>query len=677
MDKQPKNAANDNDNHAKLEEDIKSPDASISFQASLNSLATRWQTIDKLADEQQLVGTQLIQSYVKNLPSLPGVYRMLDKAGNVLYVGKARNLKRRVSNYTNLNKNSIRIQNMIMQTTDMEFILTNTETEALLLEANLIKALKPRYNILLRDDKSFPYLLINTEHKVPGIFKYRGTKNKRGSFYGPFASPTALNETLLIMQKAFLLRSCTDTMLANRTRPCLLYQIKRCSGPCTNEISLDDYNKLLQEAQAFLSGKDQQVIQTITNLMQKAAAEQHYEAAAIYRDRLTALSHINRHQNVNLTHLEEADIFAIAREANTLCIEVFFIRFKQNWGNKSYFLKIDPELSNSEIFLSFISQFYEDKQAPSTILLSHEIEDINLLQAALNKKEAKKITISSPQRGERKNVIEQAANNASQALSRYLAQTASQAKLLKQLAELLNLSQPIKRVEIYDNSHLSGTNALGVMVVAGTEGFIKKQYRKFNIKDINIAAGDDFAMMREVIYRRFSRLINSESEANITTDNNDSSSSDLPLYPEVILIDGGKGQLSAVNSVLEQLNLQDKVLAVGVAKGKDRNAGREQIFIKDQPGFTLPPQDPLLYFIQRLRDEAHRFAITSQRQKRKKEGFYNPLDEIEGIGAKRKKALLMHFGSLKAIKNAGIEDLMRVSGVSENIAQTIYNYFHN
>ncbi|MBB4076110.1 excinuclease ABC subunit C [Bartonella fuyuanensis] len=599
---------------------------------------------------------------------------MIGENGNILYVGKARNLKKRVSNYTREQGHNNRITRMIRATYHMEFIVTHTETEALLLEANLIKKLHPQFNILLRDDKSFPYIMVTDDHRAPALYKHRGARTRKAQYFGPFASAGAIAQTIHVLQRAFLLRTCTDAVFENRTRPCLLYQIKRCSAPCTHEISDSDYKKLVKGAKAFLSGKDQSVKNDMVQAMYKAAENLDFEQAASYRDRLSALSHIQSHQGINPQTIKEADVFAIAQKEGITCIQVFFFRMGQNWGNRAYFPKADPSFSRPEILASFLAQFYDDKLLPKSILLSEEIEEKTLLTEAFSLKANHKVSLSFPQKGERKTLVNHAYLNAHEALEHKLSETATQRKLLQILAETFHLPFPPRRIEVYDNSHIMGTNAVGAMIVAGQMGFIKNQYRKFNIRSTNITPGDDFSMMKEVIKRRFTRLI---KEHDLPNKRNDIKDNDFfPNWPDLILIDGGEGQINSVHATLAELQLKDLFTVVGIAKGTDRNAGRERFFIKGFAPFTLPPRDPILYFLQRLRDEAHRFAIGTHRIKRKKATFKNLLDEIENIGPTRKRALLHHFGSTKAVADASLEDLKKVTGISMSIAQKIHNHFH-
>jgi len=631
-------------------------------------------------NETGLRGAELIAEFVKRLPNNPGVYRMFNEAGDVLYVGKARNLKKRVSNYALGKVHSNRIARMVRETANMEFVTTRTETEALLLEANLIKRLRPRFNVLLRDDKSFPYILITGDHRAPAIFKHRGARARKGDYFGPFASAGAVGRTINSLQRAFLIRTCTDSVFETRTRPCLLYQIKRCSGPCTHEISDAGYAELVQEAKDFLSGKSQNVKAHMAEAMNAAAEDLDFERAAIFRDRLAALSHVQSHQGINPAGVEEADVFAIHHEGGISCIQVFFFRTGQNWGNRAYFPKADPSLSGAEVLNAFLAQFYDDKPVPRQILLSETIEEMELLAAALTEKAGHKVAILVPQRGEKRDLVEHVIANAREAHGRKLAETASQSRLLEGFKETFKLPYVPQRIEIYDNSHIMGTNAVGGMVVAGPEGFVKNQYRKFNIKSTDITPGDDFGMMREVMTRRFSRLLKEEGRPDRTAaaeaSGTDAADQPFPAWPDVILIDGGQGQMTAVRAILEELGITDSVIAIGVAKGVDREAGRERFFAPARESFSLPPRDPVLYFIQRMRDEAHRFAIGSHRARRKKEMVRNPLDEIGGIGPSRKRALLQHFGTAKAVSRAALSDLMAVEGISETVARQVYNHFH-
>ncbi len=620
-------------------------------------------------------GTKIVSTFVKRLPNRPGVYRMLNTDGDVLYVGKARSLKKRVTNYAQGRGHSGRIVRMIRQTASMEFVVTRTETEALLLEANLIKRLRPRFNVLLRDDKSFPYILLTSNHQAPGIFKHRGARSRKGDFFGPFASAGAVGRTINSLQRAFLLRTCSDSVYDSRTRPCLLFQIKRCAGPCTGEIDEAGYFELVSEASDFLSGRSSKVKALLSKSMQQASEALDFERAALYRDRLAALSHVQSHQGINPQSIDEADVFAVHQESGQTCVEVFFFRTGQNWGNRSYFPRADASLGPAEVLGAFLTQFYDDKPCPRIVLLSTDVEERDLLAEALSAKSDYRVQVSAPQRGEKKDLVGHALQNAREALGRRLAETSSQARLLAGLAETFELESPPQRIEVYDNSHIMGTNAVGAMIVAGSEGFTKNQYRKFNIKSKDITPGDDFGMMREVIERRFSRLLKEHGLPNDVPDR-EADDPTMPQWPELLLIDGGKGQMSAVEGVLRDLGISEHVATIGVAKGLDREAGRERFFIGGKKPFTLPPRDPVLYFIQRLRDEAHRFAIGSHRAKRKKEMIKNPLDEVGGIGPTRKRALLHHFGTAKAVSRAAVEDLEQVDGISEQMARQIHDFFH-
>jgi excinuclease ABC subunit C len=611
----------------------------------------------------QETGAPVIARYAKTAPAGPGVYRMIDDAGEVLYVGKARHLKKRVQSYARGAGHNNRIARMIADTAGMEFVTTATEIEALLLEANLIKRLKPRFNVVLRDDKSFPFILIARDHPVPQILKHRGARGRKGDYFGPFASAGAVGRTINTLQRAFLLRSCSDPYFESRLRPCLLFQIKRCSGPCTGEISVEDYGLLVDEALGFLRGESDEVKLRLHALMDEASLRQDYERAASFRDRLTALSHIQSRQGINPQTLKEADVFAANQEAGQTCIQVFFFRSGNNWGNRAYFPRADKSLAVEEVLESFIAQFYDDKPPPKLVLLSHDISGRKLLAEALSLRAGRKIEVSKPARGERRDLVEHALVNAREALARRLAESSSQAAILAQLAELLDLEEPFERIEVYDNSHISGTNPVGAMIVAGPEGFIKAQYRKFNMKAEDLAPGDDYAMMREMLTRRFKRLAKERGDVNGWA------------APDLVLIDGGPGQLGAAQAVLDELGLPDIKIAA-VAKGPDRNAGRERIYLKGREPLLLEPRDPVLYCIQKLRDEAHRFAIGAHRAKRKKAITASPLDEVPGIGPLRKRALLQHFGSAKAVSRAGIADLEGVGGISAQMAKTIYDHFH-
>ncbi|MET0746294.1 MAG: excinuclease ABC subunit UvrC [Microvirga sp.] len=625
-------------------------------------------------------GTEVIRRFWTTLPNAPGVYRMFDGKGDVLYVGKAKSLKARVGSYARGQAHSNRIARMIGETTSMEFVTTATETEALLLEANLIKQLRPRYNVLLRDDKSLPYILLTADHEAPQLVKHRGARKRPGDYYGPFASVWAVNRTVNALQRAFLLRSCNDSYYENRTRPCLLFQIKRCSGPCTREIPLDEYAGLAGEARAFLAGKSNAVKARITAEMQQASQDMEFERAARARDRLAALSAIQGVQGINTHSVEEADVFALDEQAGQFCVEVFFFRNWQNWGNRAYFPKADKSMEPSEVLGSFVAQFYDDKPAPRVVLLSHEIDDAELVAAALSTRATARVEIHAPQRGERRQLIDYVLRNAKEALGRRLADTASQAKLLISLGQAFGLTRAPQRVEVYDNSHIMGTNAVGAMVVAGPGGYMKQHYRTFNMRSEDLKPGDDYGMMREMLQRRFARLVKEhprDGEAPGPAPE-DGAADSLPAWPDLLLIDGGKGQLEAARQALAEVGVAEgDVALVGIAKGRDRDAGRETFFRPGQPPFKLPPRDPALYFVQRLRDEAHRFAIGAHRAKRKRELTRNPLDEITGIGPTRKRALLHHFGTVKAIQRAALEDLMKAPGVNAATARAVYDFFHD
>ncbi|HEU5017685.1 MAG TPA: excinuclease ABC subunit UvrC [Pseudolabrys sp.] len=693
-------------------------------------------------------GRAAILRFARLAPSAPGVYRMIDAKGDVLYVGKAKNIKKRVISYARPTGHDGRISRMIAATATLEFVSTRTETEALLLEANLIKRLRPRFNVLLRDDKSFPYILITSDHWAPQILKHRGARTRAGHYYGPFASAGAVNRTINALQRAFLLRSCTDSFFESRTRPCLLYQIKRCSGPCTGEIDFAGYTELVREANEFLAGRSSSVQKTLAGEMDRAAEALDFERAAVYRDRLSALSAIQSHQGINPRSIAEADVFAAHQAGGYTCVEVFFFRTGQNWGNRAYFPKADRALSPGEVLGAFMAQFYDDKPPPRLVLVSHDFDERELLAEALGTKIGRKVEVSVPQRGERKELVMHVLANAREALARKLADTASQQKLLAALTETFALPRPPRRIEVYDNSHIAGTNPVGAMIVAGPEGFRKNQYRKFNIRSEELTPGDDYGMMREVLLRRFKRLmeenpreaataaplsspqrgererseprtpITSPLEGEVgaegagrgvkalsaqqitplpipppqggreemaaplhTTDiqqravsEEDENDQDSP-WPDLVLIDGGQGQLKAAAETLAGLGITSVPL-VAIAKGLDRDAGRETFFMPGRNPFKLPPRDPLLYFIERLRDEAHRFAIGSHRARRKKDIREAGLQEIPGIGPTRKRALLRHFGTVKAIERASLPDLAQVPGINAETARKIYEFFH-
>jgi excinuclease ABC subunit C len=626
-------------------------------------------------------GRAAILRYVKHAPSSPGVYRMLDAKGDVLYVGKAKNIKKRVTAYARPTGLDSRIMRMVGATASLEFVSTATETEALLLEANLIKRLRPRFNVLLRDDKSFPYIMITADHWAPQILKHRGARSRKGSYYGPFASVWAVNRTINALQRAFLLRSCSDSFFEGRTRPCLLHQIKRCSAPCTKEIDFPAYQELVREANAFLSGRSQAVKQELAAEMDKASHGEDFERAAIYRDRLAALSAVQAHQGINPRNVEEADVFAVHQSGGYSCVEVFFFRTGQNWGNRAYFPKADRALGAAEVLSAFMAQFYDDKPAPRCVLISHDFDERELLGAALATKTGYKVEVSVPKRGERKQLVDHALANAKEALGRRLADTSSQQRLLKAVTETFSLPRVPRRIEVYDNSHIAGTNATGAMVVAGPEGFRKNQYRKFNIRSTELSPGDDYGMMREVLERRFKRLMAenprmSADAALAAVVPADVGHDDEAPWPDLVLIDGGQGQLRVAQETLSALGLTDIPL-VAVAKGPDRDAGRETFHQAGKSPFKLPPRDPVLYFIERLRDEAHRFAIGSHRARRKKDIREGGLQEIPGIGPTRKRALLRHFGTVKAIERASVPDLSKVAGINAETARKIYDFFHD
>ena len=614
-----------------------------------------------MTDTPELTGHALIASYVRTLDGSPGVYRMLDGEARVLYVGKARNLKARVSNYARPSGHSGRIARMIHETRSMMFLTTRTETEALLLEQNLIKQLKPVYNVLLRDDKSFPNIMIAKDHRYPQIRKHRGKRSLKGSYFGPFASAGAVNRTLNQLQKVFQLRSCVDSVFNNRTRPCLLYQIKRCSGPCVELISPEDYQTLVSDAERFLSGKTSHIQADLAAQMQAASEALQFERAAALRDRIRALTAVQQGQGINPRGVEEADVIALHLEKGQACVQVFFIRANQSWGNKDFYPRTGSGADEGEILEAFLAQFYDDKPPPRQILLSHPVDNEDLIHELLSARAGRNVELRVPQRGEKAELVENALRNARESLGRKMSESAAQTRLLEGLAEALQLDEPPKRVEIYDNSHIQGAHAVGAMVVAGPEGWLKNQYRKFTIKT---APGDDFGMMKEVLTRRFERLLK-DDPARATE-----------AWPDLLLIDGGAGQISAVAEVLAELGIDD-VPFVGVAKGVERDLGREEFHRPGERPFALRHNDPVLYFIQRLRDEAHRFVIGTHRAARAKTTTSTPLDEVPGVGAARKRALLQHFGSAKAVTRAGLADLMAVPGISQTTAETVYNFFHS
>ena len=617
-------------------------------------------------------GVEVLKTELRTISNEPGVYRMLDNQGDPIYVGKAKNLKKRVTNYTLVNKLPYRLQRMVSETRALEIVTTHTEVEALLLESNLIKRFMPRYNVLLRDDKSFPYIHISYEHDYPEIKKHRGAQKKKGDYYGPFASAGAVNRTLATLEKAFLLRSCSDSVFAQRTRPCLQYQIKRCSAPCVEKISRESYRVLVDEAKAFLTGENSKIQAQFAQSMQKAAAEMDYETAAAYRDRIRALTAVQSRQDINLEGtIGDADVIAGHKAGGQTCIQVFFFRAGRNYGNRAYYPSHDKNDDLPYILSAFIGQFYDDKPIPPLLLLSDAIEGQDLVQEALSVKADRKIELRAPQRGDKRKLVDHALNNAKDALGRKQAESSAQAKLLVKVGEVMGMSKRPNRIEVYDNSHIQGTDAYGAMIVAGPEGFIKQAYRKFKIQGSaragaeNFEPGDDYAMMREVLHRRLSRAMKEDPERNSES------------WPDLLLIDGGKGQLSSVVSVVKDLGLTENVTVCAIAKGPDRNAGREEFFMEGRPSFSLESNDPALYFLQRLRDEAHRFVIGSHRTGRQKKYQRSALDEIQGIGASRKKALLLHFGSARAVERAGLTDLEAADGISKSVAQKIYNHFHS
>ena len=653
------------------------------------------------------LGRTAIARFAQLAPAAPGVYRMIDAKGDVLYVGKAKNIRNRILAYQRASGHTARIARMVAATAAIEFVSTATETEALLLEANLIKRLRPRFNVLLRDDKSFPYILITGDHRAPQICKHRGARNRPGDYFGPFASVWAVNRTITALERAFLIRSCSDAVFESRTRPCLLFQIKRCSGPCTGEIGPEDYAELVSEAKGFLSGKSRLVREQLAAEMERASQALDFERAAVYRDRLAALSAVQGHQGINPRGVEEADVFAIHQEGGLSCVQVFFFRTGQNWGNRAYFPRADRSLSAGEVLGSFLAQFYDDKPCPRLVLVSHELDERALVAEALTIKSGHRVEVAVPQRGEKKDLIDHALANAREALGRKLAETSSQQRLLAALAQTFGLSRAPQRIEIYDNSHIQGSNAVGAMIVAGLEGFRKKDYRKFNIRSADLAPGDDYGMMREVLARRFRRLIaesprderplqGQEARGPCPTpiDPEIPDQPDAPVvppadatpraatceelaspWPDVVLIDGGLGQLNAARETLASLGITDLPL-IAIAKGPDRDAGRETFFVPLRPPFNLKDRDPVLYFVQRLRDEAHRFAIGSHRQRRKRDLREAGLQEIPGIGPTRKRALLRHFGTLRAIERAAVADLEQVPGINAETARKVYDFFH-
>jgi excinuclease ABC subunit C len=608
-------------------------------------------------------GYDVIQGYLRTLDGSPGVYRMLDSQARVLYVGKARSLKNRVSNYARPSGHSARIATMISHTASMMFLTTNTETEALLLEQNLIKQLKPKYNVLLRDDKSFPNILISGDHEFPQIEKHRGAKRKKGNYYGPFASAGAVNRTLNTLQRAFLLRNCSDSEYESRTRPCLQYQIKRCAAPCVGKVEQEDYKQLVKDAERFLTGKSTEMQASLAAQMQEASEDMEFERAAALRDRIKALTQVQTSQGINPRGVREADVIALHRDGGQACVQVFFIRANQNWGNHDYYPRVSGDEDASEVMQAFVGQFYSDRDPPRMLLLSHGLDDEDLVTKALSGKIDRKVEIIVPQRGEKAELVSGAARNARESLGRKMSETATQGRLLRGLKEVFDLDEVPHRIEVYDNSHIQGAFAVGAMIVAGPDGFEKNQYRKFNIRGDDLTPGDDFGMMKEVLMRRFKRLLKEDPNRELGT------------WPGLLLIDGGAGQVSAVRAIMDELCVGD-VPMVGVAKGVDRDHGKEEFYRTGKPIMALQRNDPVLYFVQRMRDEAHRFAIGTHRAKRSKAIGATPLDDVPGVGATRKRALLQHFGSAKAVGRAALADLKAVEGISGNMAETIYGFFN-
>ena len=612
-------------------------------------------------------GAAVIQSYLQTLPTTPGVYRMLNQRGDALYVGKAHQLRKRVATYASPSKLPIRLQRMIAETRSMEFVTTHTEVEALLLESNLIKKLRPRYNVLLRDDKTFPHILITGDQDFAQLMKHRGARKREGRYFGPFASAGAVNRTIAALQRAFLLRNCSDSIFRSRTRPCLQFHIKRCSAPCVGRISQEDYAALVGEAHEFLTGHSGKVQARLAQRMEEASAALAFEVAGRLRDRIRALTQVQAHQDINLSGLDDADVIALHQEGGQSCVQVFFFRGGRNYGNRAYFPSHDRHLEPEAVLSAFVGQFYDNKPPPRIVLLSHALAEHELIAEALSTRAERKVQLLTPRRGDKRKPVEHATANAREALGRRLAESTTHRRALDALAKRLDLDNAPARIEVYDNSHIQGSNAIGAMIVSGPDGLMKNAYRKFNIKTVGAGgdakAGDDYAMMREVLTRRFTRALKEDpdrSEGN---------------WPDLVVVDGGRGQLGIAEEVFAELGIDD-VHLLGVAKGPDRNAGRERFYVPGGGGFTLPPRDPLLYFIQRLRDEAHRFAITTHRAKRAREITASPLDELEGVGAKRKKALLLHFGSARNVARAGLADLEAVGGISKAVAEKIYGHFH-
>lgn len=609
-------------------------------------------------------GRDVIRTHLKTLPNGPGVYRMVDTKGRVLYVGKARSLKKRVASYANSTGLTTRILGMVAATADMEFITTHTEVEALLLESNLIKELRPRYNILLRDDKSFPYILITGDHDWAQITKHRGARSRPGEYFGPFASAGAVNETINALQRAFPLRSCSDSVFASRTRPCLQYQIRRCTAPCVDRIDREDYGRIVCEARDFLSGRSRRTQAKLSERMQDASANLEFETAAVYRDRIRALTQIQARQGINIPTLGEADVIGACQDAGQTCIQVFFFRSGQNYGNRAYFPAHARSDAVEDVLSAFIGQFYADKPPPRLVLTSHDIEGRDLVERALGVRADRRVDVRAPRRGAKRQLVEHAIANARDALARRFAESASRRRLLEGVARTFGLEAPPERIEVYDNSHIRGSEALGAMIAAGAEGLLKNRYRKFNIKQADLAPGDDYGMMTEVLTRRFSRLLREDGDR------------EGRQWPDLVLIDGGAGHLRTAQRVFDDLGVADVALAA-IAKGPERNAGRETFHVQGKPAFSLEPNDPVLYFLQRLRDEAHRYAIGGHRAKRSRGLGRSVLDEVPGIGAKRKRALLHHFGSARSVGRAGLADLEAVEGISRQVAKSIYDHFHS
>ena len=608
-------------------------------------------------------GVEIIAAHLRTFPASPGVYRMSDAKGNALYVGKAKNLSKRVAAYTRPGRLPVRLQRMIAATAAVDVVTTHTEVEALLLESNMIKRLKPRYNILLRDDKSFPYILLTADHRAPQLIKHRGARNRKGEYFGPFASAGAVNQTLVALQRVFPLRSCSDGIYTSRTRPCLQYQIKRCTAPCVGRIEPAAYNEIVEQAREFLSGKSQGLQRRLSQRMEAASEAQEYESAALYRDRIRALTQIQAHQDINVRNLGAADVIALHQQAGQSCIQVFFFRAGQNYGNRTYFPSHARELRQHEVLAGFLGQFYADKTPPRLVLTSHKPAFADLLEEALGIRADRRVKLACPARGTKRKLVEHALANARESLARRFSESATQRKLLEGVADQFGLDAAPRRIEVYDNSHISGSDATGAMIVAGAEGLTKNAYRKFNIKDDKIAPGDDYAMMREVLTRRFGRALKEDPDR------------EGDSWPDLVVIDGGAGQLGAARDVLADLGISD-LPVVCIAKGPDRNAGRERFHMADRPAFMLPPNDPVLYFLQRLRDEAHRFVIGSHRARRSRTMGRSPLDDIAGVGSRRKRALLNHFGSAAGVSRAGLADLEIVEGISKSVAGKIYDHFH-